>query len=256
MQIAVSTTVPIGGTPRPPVLLIHGAANSASVWIFWQHKLAELGWASYAIDLRGHGKSAPMSLARTSMTDYIADVESVVGQLARQPVIMGWSMGAVIAMMVAGRGGVVACVALEASPLSRTVNPDAELREGEYGHDEYGITTLDPDNQPMMPDLDHEERLIALASLGRESRYARDERRRAGIVVESMPCPLLIANGPHRRREDPEGWKNFWLKAEFLEPQKGSHWGLVLNRRLLASLVPQAAGWLERRVMAQWATTK
>jgi hypothetical protein len=34
-------------------------------------------------------------------------------------------------------------------------------------------------------------RQVALASLGKESRYARDERQR-GIVIESFPCPLLI----------------------------------------------------------------
>jgi pimeloyl-ACP methyl ester carboxylesterase len=179
------------------------------------------------------------------MTDYISDVECLIAQLARPPVLVGWSMGAVIAMMVAARGGVTACVALEPSPLARKRDPQADLREGIFGGEEYGIASTSPDDQPAMPDLDRDERQIALASLCNESRYARDERRRAGIVVESMPCPLLMVNGPYRRKEDPHRWDDFWLPCDFMNPDEGSHWGLVLNRRLLAKLVPDVCAWLE-----------
>lgn len=256
MGIAVSCTLPVGGSARPPVVMIHGAANSAGVWTFWQRELASLGWASYAVDLRGHGGSGPFDLSRTSMADYISDVEWVMAQLARPPVLMGWSMGAVIAMMVAARGGVAACVALEPSPLARKHDSAAVLREGVFGGEEYGITSMSPDDQPAMPDLDREERQIALASLCNESRYAREERRRAGIVIESMPCQLLMVNGPHRQKEDPHRWDNFWLKCDFMHPAEGSHWGLVLNRRLLATLVPEVCEWIEQATCSPSATTR
>jgi hypothetical protein len=75
-----------------------------------------------------------------------------------------------------------------------------ELREGEFGGEEYGITSMDP---------------------------------------------LLVVNGPDRRREAPDRWKDFWLPADFLEPADGSHWGMMLNRRVLDTLVPQMCDWLE-----------
>ena len=34
-MLAVSTTLPDHLTDRPPLILVHGAANSASVWTFW-----------------------------------------------------------------------------------------------------------------------------------------------------------------------------------------------------------------------------
>ena len=56
------------------------------------------------------------------------------------------------------------------------------LRDGVFGAEEYGIVDRDPDRQPAMVALDRDERLIALESLGLESRLARDERK-AGIVL-------------------------------------------------------------------------
>ena len=111
------------------------------------------------------------------------------------------------------------------------------LRVGEFGPEEYGITSRDPDEQPAMTDLDREERLIALGSLGRESRYARDERQR-GIVVTSLPCPLLIVTGTDDRQWPRERYAGLHLPAEHLVAEGASHWGLVLNRRALATTIP------------------
>ncbi|MGH7324703.1 MAG: alpha/beta fold hydrolase, partial [Candidatus Rokuibacteriota bacterium] len=49
------------------MVLVHGAANSAAIWIFWPERLARLGWAWFALDLRGHGASAADDLAATTM---------------------------------------------------------------------------------------------------------------------------------------------------------------------------------------------
>jgi hypothetical protein len=94
-----------------------------------------------------------------------------------------------------------------------------------------------------MPDLDREERLIALASLGLESRLAKDERK-AGIVVESLPCPLLLVTGTADKAWPAERYQGLWLKADHLSVEGASHWGLVLNRRALATLIPAASRWL------------
>jgi hypothetical protein len=85
-------------------------------------------------------------------------------------------MGGLVALIVAATGVAGACVGLAPSTPVRQLKTSVALRTGEFGGEEYGITSRDPDEQPAMPDLDREERLIALASLGRESRLARDER--------------------------------------------------------------------------------
>jgi pimeloyl-ACP methyl ester carboxylesterase len=217
--------------------------NSAPVWAFWQQTLAGEGWASYAIDLRGHGHSAPLDLSRTSMHDYAADVRALAFQFKRPPVIMGWSMGGLVAMMTAADGVASACVALAPSTPARHRDTHVALRTGEFGPEEYGIRDRNPDNQRAMPDLDRDERVIALSSLGRESRLARDERQ-AGIVIESIPCPFLIITGTADTQWPRERYHNLWLKADYLSIEGASHWGLVLNRRALDTMIPAVLRWL------------
>jgi pimeloyl-ACP methyl ester carboxylesterase len=242
-MLAVSAVLPDTMPDHPPLILIHGSANSAAVWEFWQQALAEQGWPSYAIDLRGHGQSGPGDLAHTSMQDYAADVTVLIAQCRQPPILIGWSMGGLVALMIAATGVVGACVGLAPSTPARQLNTSVALRTGEFGGEEYGITSSNPDEQPAMPDLDREERIIALASLGRESRLARDERQR-GIVIEALPCPLLIVTGTRDRAWPRERYHNLWLTADYLSVEGASHWGLVLQRRALSSMIPAVLRWI------------
>ena len=104
------------------------------------------------------------------MDDYATDVREFTKQLQQPPVIVGWSMGGLIGMIVASQGLGVACVALAPSLPAQQLDTSVKLRTGEFGPEEYGIIDDDPENQTTMPDLDSEERRLALASLSRESR--------------------------------------------------------------------------------------
>jgi len=177
------------------------------------------------------------------MQDYATDVTGLVTQCRRPPVLIGWSMGGLVALMVAATGVAGACVGLAPSTPARQLNTSMALRTGEFGEEEYGITSRDPDEQPAMPDLDREERMIALASLGRESRLARDERQR-GIIIEALPCPLLIVTGTRDRAWPRERYNNLWLMADYLSVEGASHWGLVLQRRALSSMIPEVLRWI------------
>jgi pimeloyl-ACP methyl ester carboxylesterase len=244
-MLAVAALLPERFSDRPAIVLIHGAANSGLVWTFWQRALADEGWTSYAIDLRGHGHSHAVDLSHTSMDDYAADVRALARQLKCPPIVIGWSMGGLVALMAAAEGVAAACVALAPSTPARQRQPAAVLRTGEFGPEEYGITSNDPDQQPSMPDLDREERLIALASLSRESRLARDERQ-AGIVMASLPCPLLLITGSADKAWPRERYTDLWLTADYLSIEGASHWGLVLNRRALATMIPAVVPWMDQ----------
>ena len=130
---SVTVALPEGRSERPPIVLVHGAANSAVVWTLWQRELAARGWPSYAVDLRGHGRSDPIDLSSTSMADYADDVRSIAGELARKPVVIGWSMGGLVTLMVAAAGDAAACVALAPSVPARTRDPSIAVRPGTFG---------------------------------------------------------------------------------------------------------------------------
>ncbi len=87
-----------GESDRPPLLFVHGAGHGA--WCWAEHFLdffAEHGFDSYALSLRGHGKSAGRERLRwTSIADYVSDVEQVAASLPRDPVLVGHSLGGLV----------------------------------------------------------------------------------------------------------------------------------------------------------------
>ncbi|MXZ46337.1 MAG: alpha/beta fold hydrolase [Chloroflexi bacterium] len=231
---------------RPPVVLMHGAANSSAVWRHWQEALVERGWGSHALDLRGHGRSEG-SVDGATMSDYADDVAAFVETLPETPVLMGWSMGGLVALMVAARGHARACVALAPSVPADRRDESVEIRRGVFGAEEYGITSDDPADQPTMRDLDLEERAIALESLSPESRTARDDRK-AGIVIESLPCPLLVVTGSEDVDWPRSAYDGMRLPADYIEVPEASHWGLVLNRRVVPGMADWVTDWLDASV--------
>lgn len=88
------------GEGRPPILFLHGLYDR---WEIWQPAMDALApdYDLLASDLRGHGKSDwPESGYRLS--DYVADAIGLLDSLAvRQVALIGHSLGAVIAALVA-----------------------------------------------------------------------------------------------------------------------------------------------------------
>jgi hypothetical protein len=117
-----------------------------------------------------------------------------------------------------------ACVGLAPSTPARTLDLTVPPRAGVFGPEEYGIVDRDPDHQPAMADLDRSERVVALDSRVSESRLARDERK-AGVVVDVRYDALPFA-------------------ADHVSIDGASHWGLAVNRRLLATMASAVTDWL------------
>jgi len=110
-------------TRTPPLLFIHGLAHGA--WCFAEHWLpaaAERGFPAYALSLRGHGGSGGgRRLGRTVLRDYVHDVLQVITTLPEPPVLIGHSMGALVAQLVAERYQARGLVLLTPSPLQGAV---------------------------------------------------------------------------------------------------------------------------------------
>jgi len=105
---------------QPPLLFVHGLAHGA--WCFAEHWLpaaAAEGFPAYAVSLRGHGGSGgSRRLGRTLMRDYVHDVLQVIATLPQPPVMVGHSMGALIAQLVADRYQPRGLALLTPAPLS------------------------------------------------------------------------------------------------------------------------------------------
>lgn len=104
------------GAARGNVLFVHGYFADASVWDGWLPRFAQHGFAAYAVNLRGRGGSKPGTpLGPVSMHDFIDDARIVARSLA-MPVVIGHSMGGLIAQALAADGVVSAAVLIAPAP--------------------------------------------------------------------------------------------------------------------------------------------
>jgi pimeloyl-ACP methyl ester carboxylesterase len=86
----------------PAVLLIHGAGMDRTVWSLQARYLAHHGRAVLALDLPGHGKSGGAALSNIpAMADWVAALLDKLD--IAQATLVGHSMGALIALDLAGR---------------------------------------------------------------------------------------------------------------------------------------------------------
>ena len=114
-----------GESDRPPLLFVHGAGHGA--WCWAEHFLdffAEHGFNSYALSLRGHGKSGGRERLRwTSIADYVSDVEQVAAGLPRNPVLVGHSLGGLVVQKYLEAHEAPAAVLLAPSPRGGMLGP-------------------------------------------------------------------------------------------------------------------------------------
>ena len=97
-----------------PVLLLHGGGQTRHAWGATARTLANDGFHTIALDLRGHGESDWAPDGRYVAAHYIEDVDRVVRSFARPPVVVGASRGGMIALALEGaeRPGATAGIVL------------------------------------------------------------------------------------------------------------------------------------------------
>ena len=105
-------------------VLIHGMWGTSAVWRNWRPLLEERGWETIADTLRYHDAAAdspPAALGETSLHDYVADLETTILALPEKPVVIGHSMGGLIALLLCARGLARAGVLLTPAPPSSVI---------------------------------------------------------------------------------------------------------------------------------------
>ena len=92
--------------PHPLAVLVHGVTSSSRTWWRVGPALAGRGFHVLAVDLRGHGASprAEAGLAVADLADDVAEtVAAVAGVGGRVDLLIGHSLGALVALELVGR---------------------------------------------------------------------------------------------------------------------------------------------------------
>jgi pimeloyl-ACP methyl ester carboxylesterase len=99
MKLEIISKYPAEERRPTPLLFIHGMLCTASCWeVHFLDYFAQHGYASHALNLRGHGNSEGReTLPGTRIADFVEDVAQVVRRLPSPPVLIGHSMGGFIA---------------------------------------------------------------------------------------------------------------------------------------------------------------
>ena len=189
------------------IALIHGAGSGP--WIFdgWQSAFADFD--VIVPDLQGQ-----LEVGRATMDDYAARVKDALEGTMGPVGLCGWSMGGLIAAMVAGRSRVDALVLVEPSPPAETQgrNPNVTIEEGTF--DSEAVYGTFPEGVRSRP----------------ESSPARAERKR-GISIPSLPEQTLVVYGDEFVDDRGHAIATHYGCEEIHFPGV-DHWGLILDERV------------------------
>lgn len=181
------------------IMFIHMSWGGTWAFDYYLDFFAERGYNAHALDLRGHGESGG-TVEGATMQDYVDDVHAAVtGLELDNPVIVGHSMGGLVALDYSAQHGSKATVAMDSSP---PIEVQKESKEKEYKPAYTPADSGMPSNpikvMSALPDIAiFPWRLAKLKrSLGVESGVARSDRKRGvSVPKEEIPQPLLFIGG-------------------------------------------------------------
>ena len=174
----------------------------------------ELGWRCTSPAYRHHHK--PLTdersgvLTELSIADYSDDIAAAIATLDTAPVIVGHSLGGVIAQKLAAQGLARAIVLLNGSinwGVLPTTNEERALAKALMSAGPFWETTLLPDFETMskfgLNMLEEAEQQRVFDRLGHESGRAMfelffwifDENQTTRIDYQNITCPVLMVSG-------------------------------------------------------------
>ena len=224
IQISVRTWLP-AARPRAVVVLVHGFKSHGGLYEWPAGELARSGFAAFAPDLRGHGRSGGERLFVDGFGDYVADVAGAVALAkARHPglpvFLLGHSAGGVVSCLYAIDHGRELAGFISESFAHELPAPDfalavlkglgsiaphahvLELKSADFSRDPAFVARMDSD--PLIPAFGYPARTVA-ALVRADAQLKTD--------FPKVTLPVLILHGTADKAAKPHGSQRFHEQA-------------------------------------------
>lgn len=222
----------------PTTLAIHGAGGGGWEWAIWQRVWAAQGQRFFAPDLM----PAADGLARTTLTDYVAQMRRAAAALPR-PVVVGASLGGLIALAIARDVDAAALVLVDPVP-PRGVGPRPESRAFEGDIVPWGRRRRFDSTRRALPDADAAAQQHAFRRWRDESAAVLREAGH-GLATARPRCRVLVVAAERDQSIPTEASLALaqQLDADFWRCTC-SHVGALLGRGA-AALAVRVLGWIQ-----------
>ena len=169
------------GDPRnTAAILLHGGGQTRHAWKCTAALLAERGFYSLAVDLRGHGESGWSADGDYGIDRFAADVRTLAAKVGGKPVLIGASLGGIASLIAEGEAARSLASALVLVDITPRVDPGgvARIRGFMAAHIESGFGTLEEAADAIAAYLPHRPRPRSLDGLRKNLRLGVDGRYR------------------------------------------------------------------------------
>ena len=169
-----------GAAERGVVMLAHGGGQTRHSWASTAVRLAERGWKTVSLDLRGHGDSGWDPEGAYATEHYAEDLIDVAAQMPGKPALIGASLGGIAAMMaeaILAPGTFESLTLVDIIPRSDPAGVEKIM--GFMGaHLEHGFHSLEAAAESIAAYLPHRPKPKDLSGLRKNLREGADGRFR------------------------------------------------------------------------------
>ncbi len=250
MKIFTQITKAENKTHDEEIVLVHGSWGSSMMWSMYVPYLSKKGFDVYALDLRGHGGSEG-ELSGVTMQNYVEDVQQVVEENnLKNSIVIGHSMGGLVALMYGAQYETKSVVAIDPSPTKEISGSEEKTYPEVYSIMDAGMPTDPMQIMEALPDMEQDMLMKMKEMLGMESGVARSERK-AGISIEkgSLPESTLFVGGENGESvpfgigiNTAKAMADYYNK-EVIEIKGATHPGILMGKHA-GDAVMQVESWI------------
>ena len=246
------------------IVMLHGA--NCGGWCFdrFRDVFAGRGLTCHAPDLIGHGAAkadAQESLAGVGIADYRAQMAEFVKALPERPILLGHSMGAVIAQQLASEGLAEALILASPAPragIEPPTGPEKQLGQDLMSIGPFWTRVIDPNFDLAchytLNRLPAEEQRRVFDQFGPESGRALfelfmwmfDQTGATSVETSAIRCPVLCLSGTDDRIvsiETARATASAYPGAPFWEIEGHAH--MLLLEPGAEEIAGRVADWIE-----------